>query len=62
MLKTTKGKWALSYYFFDELGTLFPRNEYVWHHEKTYSVNARTTEAVRIELLIMNYKMGLSFL
>ena len=62
MLKTTKGKWALSYYFFDELGTLFPRNKYVWHHEKTYSVNARTTEAVRIELLIMNYKTGLSFL
>ena len=62
MLKTTKGRWALSYYYFDELGTLFPRNEYVWHHERTYSVNARTTEAVRIELLIMNYKTGLSFL
>ena len=62
MLKTTKGRWALSYYHFDELGTLFPRHQYEWHHERTYSVNARTTEAVRIELLIMNYKTGLSFL
>ena len=62
MLKTTKGKWALSYYHFDELGTLFPRHQYEWHHERTYSVNARTSESVRIELLIMNYKTGLSFL
>ena len=62
LLKTTKGKWALSYYFFDDLPRLLPRNKYEWHHERTYSVNARTTEAVRIELLIMNYKMGLSFL
>ena len=62
MLKTTKGRWALSYYHFDELGTLFPRHQYVWHHEKTYSVNARVSTAERIELLIMNYKMGLSFL
>ena len=62
LLKTTKGKWALSYYFFDDLVRLLPRNEYEWHHERTYSVNARTTESVRIELLIMNYKTGLSFL
>ena len=62
LLKTTKGKWALSYYHFDELGTLFPRHQYVWHHEKTYSVNARVSTAERIELLIMNYKTGLSFL
>ena len=62
LLKTTKGKWALSYYFFDDLPRLLPRNEYEWHHERTYSVNARTTESVRIELLIMNYKTGLSFL
>ena len=62
LLKTTKGKWALSYYFFDDLVRLLPRNEYEWHHERTYSVNARTSESVRIELLIMNYKSGLSFL
>ena len=62
LLKTTKGKWALSYYFFDDLPRLLPRNEYEWHHERTYSVNARTSESVRIELLIMNYKTGLSFL
>ena len=62
LLKTTKGKWALSYYFFDDLVRLLPRNEYEWHHERTYSVNARTSESVRIELLIMNYKTGLSFL
>ena len=62
LLKTTKGKWALSYYFFDDLPRLLPRNEYEWHHERTYSVNARTSESIRIELLIMNYKTGLSFL
>ena len=62
LLKTTKGRWALSYYFFDDLVRLLPRNEYEWHHERTYSVNARTSESVRIELLIMNYKTGLSFL
>ena len=62
LLKTTKGRWALSYYFFDDLPRLLPRNKYEWHHERTYSVNARTTDAVRIELLIMNYKTGLSFL
>ena len=62
LLKTTKGRWALSYYFFDDLVKLLPRNEYEWHHERTYSVNARTSESVRIELLIMNYKTGLSFL
>ena len=62
LLKTTKGKWALSYYFFDDLPRLLPRKEYEWHHEKTYSVNARVSTAERIELLIMNYKSGLSFL
>ena len=62
LLKTTKGKWALSYYFYDDLVKMLPRHQYEWHHERTYSVNARTTESVRIELLIMNYKTGLSFL
>jgi len=62
LLKTTKGRWALSYYFFDDLPSLLPRNKYKWHYEKTYSVNARVSTAERIELLIMNYNMGLSFL
>ena len=62
LLKTTKGRWALSYYFFDDLPRLLPKDEYVWHHEKTFSGNARVSTAERTELLIMNYKTGLSFL
>jgi len=62
LLKTIKGRWALSYYFFDDLPRLLPRDEYVWHHQKVFSGNARVSTAERTELLIMNYKTGLSFL
>ena len=62
LLKTTKGRWALSYYYFDDLCKLLPRDEYEYHSERTYSVNARVSTAERTELLIMNYKTGLSFL
>ena len=62
LLKTIKGRWALSYYFFDDLPRLLPRDEYVWHHQKVFSGNARVSTAERTELLILNYKTGLSFL
>jgi len=54
-LRDTKGKWALSYYYFDELEKILPRNEFRWHEEKTFSINS-TKRAERTELLVMNYR------
>ncbi len=65
MLKRIKGRWALSYYYFDDLERILPRTQYNWHEEKTISMNAsnqNVEDTSRIELLIMNYKTGLSFL
>jgi len=61
LLKRIQGRWALSYYYFDELEIMLPKDEYVWHEELTYSNNS-VDRAPRTELLIMNYKTGLSFL
>jgi len=55
-LKTTKARWALSYYYFDDLERILPRDEYLWHEQETYSQNARVSSAKRTELLIMNYR------
>ena len=65
LMKQTKGRWALSYYPFDLLEKILPRDQYAWHEEKTYSNNSPSEErgkVERTELLIMNYKTGLSFL
>lgn len=56
LLKTTEARWALSYYHFDDLEKVLPRNEYLWHEQETYSQNARVSSAKRTELLIMNYQ------
>jgi DNA adenine methylase len=70
MLKHTKGKWALSYYYFPELENMLPRDEYYWHEEVTFTNNglakqegaltkdgkpADGVRPERTELLIMNY-------
>ena len=39
LLKQTKGKWALSYYHFDELEKMLPRDQYYWHEETTITNN-----------------------
>ena len=65
LMKQTKGRWALSYYPFDLLEEILPRDKYTWHEEKTYSNNSPSEErgkVERTELLVMNYKTGLSFL
>jgi DNA adenine methylase len=69
-LKTTKGKWALSYYYFNELESMLPRDKFHWHEEVTFTRNGllkqegaltKTGEPAdgirpeRTELLIMNY-------
>ncbi len=55
-LRNTKAKWALSYYWFEELEAMLPRDRYVWHEQNTYSINARHSTWKRTELLIMNYE------
>lgn len=56
LLKTTEARWALSYYHFDDLERILPRDQYLWHEQETYSQNARVSTAKRTELLIMNYQ------
>ena len=65
LMKQIKGRWALSYYPFDLLEEILPRDQYTWHEEKTYSNNSPSEErgkVERTELLMMIYKTGVSFL
>jgi len=60
----------LSYYYFQELENILPRDKFYWHEEKTYSINglskvdgavtkdgkpAKGIRKSRIEVLILNY-------
>ena len=64
LLKETKSRWALSYYYFPLLEELLPRDEYFWiqkevfrssaHGGNNHSVKDRE-QAKGVELLIMNY-------
>ena len=58
ILKQTKGKWALSYYYFDLLEELLPKNEFTWV-EKEFTKAAGAQKGKKqnkgVELLIMNY-------
>lgn len=60
LLKTLKGKWALSYYDFDLLHEWLPEDEYVWKSKDFFRSSASfsdTKETKGTELLIMNYKL-----
>lgn len=69
-MKKMKGRWALSYYYFDDLERLLPRDRYHWHEQTTITNNglvkidgasrkdgttASGVRPERTELLIMNY-------
>jgi DNA adenine methylase len=71
LMKSTKGKWALSYYYFPELEQLLPREQYYWHEEKTVTNNglkkvegakradgtdAKGIRTERVEVLVLNYE------
>lgn len=61
LLKTTKSRWSLSYYYFKELEDLLPRDKYVWVTEKFFRSSASFSETKSEqgeELLIMNYKLS----
>jgi DNA adenine methylase len=60
ILKNTKGRWALSYYYFKELEELLPQDEYTWVQKDYFRSSASFSDSKDTkgtELLIMNYKL-----
>ena len=59
LLKSTQGKFSLSYYTFPQLLEWFPKEKYVWREKqfkKAASAKKDGTQNVGTELLIMNYE------
>ena len=56
ILKTTKSRWSLSYYYFQELEDWYPRDKYRWINKEFNRPSASfANEKKGVELLIMNY-------
>ena len=58
-LKSIKGKFSLSYYYFEKLDEWFPKNEYIWESKefsKAAMAKSGKSQTKGIELLIMNYQ------
>jgi hypothetical protein len=63
LLKTTKCRWSLSYYYFPLLEELLPKDEYFWVEKEVFRSSAqggnnfenKKEQAKGVELLIMNY-------
>jgi len=56
ILKNTKSRWCLSYYWFEELEEWFPRDKYFWTEREFYRPSASfSNDKKGKELLIMNY-------
>lgn len=57
-LKSIKGRFAMSYYYFDKLDEWFPRDKYRWE-EQEFNKSAMATKGKSqtkgVEILIMNY-------
>jgi DNA adenine methylase len=64
-LNNIKGKFALSYYDFDDLRTFYPEDKFVWHRQSVYRSSATRSSGKKdykekskgTEILIMNYKL-----
>lgn len=62
-LAQIKGKFALSYYDFDDLKVFYPENQYTWHRQTVYRSAATRSgkdenyaiKSKGVEVLIMNY-------
>jgi len=57
-LKSINGKFAMSYYYFDQLENWFPKNKYNWiskNFKKAAAAKIGKKQNDGIELLIMNY-------
>jgi site-specific DNA-adenine methylase len=63
LLKTTKCRWSLSYYYFPILEDLLPRDKYVWTQKEVFrssaqggnNSNNKAEQPKGVELLILNY-------
>lgn len=63
LLKTTKCRWSLSYYYFPLLEELLPRDKYVWTQKEVFRSSAqggnnsdnKAEQSKGVELLILNY-------
>lgn len=63
LLKTTKCRWSLSYYYFPLLEELLPKDKFVWTEKEVFRSSAqggnnsdlKSEQAKGVELLIMNY-------
>jgi site-specific DNA-adenine methylase len=63
LIKTTKCRWSLSYYYFPLLEELLPRDKYRWTEKEVFRSSAqggnnadiKKEQAKGVELLIMNY-------
>lgn len=59
-IKTTKAKWCLSYYYFEELEEWLPKDKYRWEFKEYFRSSASFSDNKDIagtEVLIMNYDM-----
>lgn len=58
LLKTCKSRWALSYYYYDDLEKWFPKDQFTWIEKQFFRSSASFSENKEIkgnELLILNY-------
>lgn len=63
LLKTTKSRWSLSYYYFPLLEELLPKNKYMWFEKEVFRSSAhggnnsdlKKEQEKGVELLICNY-------
>jgi DNA adenine methylase len=62
LLKTTKSRWALSYYYYDDLELWFPKDKYTWITKDFFRSSASFSDNKDIkgtEVLILNYDPNL---
>ena len=60
VLQNVKGKFSLSYYYFDQLEEWFPKDKYYWKQQdfaKASSASKGKIQSKGTELLIMNYEL-----
>jgi len=56
LLKKSKSRWSLSYYWFEELEEWFPRDRYIWKTKEFHRPSASFSNSEKgVELLILNY-------
>jgi site-specific DNA-adenine methylase len=62
LLKNTKSRWALSYYYYDDLEVWFPKDQFTWITKDFFRSSASFSENKELkgtELLILNYDPNL---